>query len=130
MRFDEWITQKYIEWRGDAIGREGSVSAFARWVDVPQSLMVDWMQENGKVPRSAKAINALVSRFGGEVYDVLGITPAVDIETENAQALQEIDAILKEIPRNKHAELTFAVRAWAVSQGYIVDKKKSGDQHD
>lgn len=120
MDFNEWIAQKYLEWRGDAIGREGSVSAFSRWIGVPQSLMNDWLQAGGKKPTSAKTINALVARFGGEVYDVLGITPPISIEDENMQALQEIAELLKDIPRDRHGDLVFAVRAWAAEHGYTI----------
>lgn len=126
MEFSEWISKEYVEWRGNAIGHEGSVSAFAKWVGVPQSIMSYWLSGQ-KVPTSAKAINALVTRFGGEVYDVLDITPPIDIEIENFHALQEITAVLKDIPKDKHGELVFAVRAWAAQQGYIVHKKPESE---
>lgn len=69
--FREWITQRYIEWRGDAYGHEGTVTEFAAWIGVSQPLVSQWMA--GSVPTSQKAITALVVRFGPEVYEVLGI---------------------------------------------------------
>jgi len=60
-------------------GAEEQSGAFARWVDTKPSLMSQWM-DGSKTPTSAKSINALVSRFGGEVYDILGINPAEAVE--------------------------------------------------
>ena len=75
MRFDEWITAKYVEWRGNAIGRERTITDFAEYIGVSQSLMSQWMTPNGKIPRSFTTISKLVARFGDEVDDVLGQTP-------------------------------------------------------
>ena len=116
--FNAWITRKYVEWRGDKVGREGTVSAFARWVGVDQSNMAYWMT-GGKTPESAKSINALVSRFGGETYDILNLSPVIDAEDQ--QALNEIAAILRDVPREKQGDLVFAVRAWAKQHGYRVE---------
>ena len=118
--FSEWITGKYLEWRGDKIGREGTVSAFARYVGVDQSIMSYWMSGRN-TPDSAKSINMLVSRFGGEVYDVLDITPAVNVEEEDIKTLQQLAEILRKIPREKHNGLIFAVRAWAATEGITID---------
>lgn len=106
------------------MGRGGSVSAFARWVGVKQQVMNSWINE-GAIPDAAKSINALVDRFGGEVYDILNLTPPIDVESTDIQALQQLAEILKDIPRDRHGDLVFAVRAWATEQGYtIVDLDK------
>jgi hypothetical protein len=119
--FDTWITRKYIEWRGDKVGREGSVSAFARWVGIDQSNMSYWMQGKNK-PNEARTINALVGRFGGEVYDVLGLTPAID--AENDGDIREVIELMKSMPPETQREVVFAVRAMAVQLGYKVVKTK------
>jgi len=69
MKFSEWITKKYIEWRGDAIGRNRSVSDFASHVGVTQETMSNWM--NGSIPKRQELITRLVGIFGAEVYDIL-----------------------------------------------------------
>lgn len=71
VKFSGWITQKYVEWRGDAIGNERSITDFARMIGVTQQLMNTWM--SGATPKSLKSIQALVLIFGDEVYDVLGL---------------------------------------------------------
>lgn len=73
VEFSEWITKKYIEWRGNAIGQDRSITQFAELLGVPQSLMSQWMQKNGKAPNSKKYISALIRYFGFEVYDALGL---------------------------------------------------------
>ena len=127
--FDEWITGKYLEWRGDKVGRGGTVSAFARYVGVDQSIMSYWMSGRN-TPDSAKSINALVSRFGGEVYDVLGIVPVTDIEIENDSSIREVVELMKTMDRDNQRKVVFAVRAMAVISGHKVVKSegRSDDQ--
>ena len=118
--FNTWISRKYVEWRGDKIGRAGTISAFAEWVGVSQPVMSYWMSGD-KTPDTAKTINALVSRYGGEAYDILDLVPPSEIATEDQQALNEIAAILRDVPREKQGDLVFAVRAWAKQHGYRVE---------
>lgn len=122
-KFDAWIAHKYIDWRGDKIGREGTVSAFARWVGVTQSTMSYWMSGNN-TPDSAASINALVARFGGEVYDVLGIIPPSN-DVITLTTLQEVANILKDIPLERQFDAVFALRAWSRQQGY-----NASDDHE
>jgi hypothetical protein len=75
VEFSEWITKKYIEWRGDKFGSGTSVAKFAELFGAPQQVVSDWMKPNGKVPRSQKYINALVETYGDEVYEILGLHP-------------------------------------------------------
>lgn len=74
MEFSDWITKKYIEWRGDAIGQERSITKFAEMLEVPQSLMTQWLKKGGKVPTSQKYISKLIKYYGVEAYDALGIS--------------------------------------------------------
>jgi len=82
--------------------------------------MSDWLMGNTK-PRSVDSINALVSRYGGEVYDALDLVPPSEIATEDQDALREIAAILRDVPREKQGDLVFAVRAWAKQHGYRIE---------
>jgi len=84
MEFSDWITKKYIEWRGNAIGQDRSITEFSALLNVPQSLMSQWMKQNGKKPTSQKYISALITKYGIEVYDVLGIprSPEEDLLSE------------------------------------------------
>ena len=69
--FGDWITQKYLEWRGDGIGRAKSVSAFADYLGVSQPLLTRWM--NGDYNPNKENANKIAFRLGYEVYDVLEI---------------------------------------------------------
>jgi hypothetical protein len=73
MEFSDWITNKYVEWRGNAIGNERTITDFAEMVGVSQSLMTQWMRPGGKKPRNQTTVTKLVSFFGAEVYDVLDL---------------------------------------------------------
>ena len=128
VNFGDWITRKYIDWRGDAIGHEGTVSAFSEWVGVKPSLMSQWMSGT-KTPTSVKSINTLTGRFGSEVYDVLGIAPAADVDIEDA-SIHEVVEIMRAVPPEKRREIAFSVRAMAVISGHKVVKSegRSDDQ--
>ena len=128
--FHDWIAQKYVDWRGDKIGREGSVSAFAKWVDVTQSTMSYWLSGEKK-PRSIQSINALVSRYGGEVYDVLGITPAeaIDFAMDSLTAAL-IDMIRQLTPEEKRM-VRDQLHALAEKRGeYNIDDEERKAQND
>jgi hypothetical protein len=73
MDFSDWITKKYVAWRGDAVGNVRSITDFADFVGVKQPVMSSWMKKGGKIPRSQGSISKLVRAFGPEVYDVLGL---------------------------------------------------------
>jgi hypothetical protein len=63
MEFSDWITRKYIDWRGDAYGHNRTVEDFAVWIGISQPLMTQWMKKKGgKVPRSQITI-ARAGRF-------------------------------------------------------------------
>jgi len=73
MKFNDYLTQKYVDWRGDAIGRERSLKDFADWIGVSNQLLTYWMRLNGKIPKYKKNIDKLVTKFGPEIYDLLGL---------------------------------------------------------
>ncbi len=75
--FSDWITDKYREWRGDAVGRERTITDFANYIGVNQSVVSSWMKKGGKVPKHKDSIDKLVAKFGPEVYNVLGIDAAL-----------------------------------------------------
>lgn len=89
--FSDWLTQKYIEFRGNSVGHDRSVTEFAKWIGVPQPVVSDWMNKNGRKPKSHKSIELLVARFGVEVYDVLGLPKPLYVRELRAvpQALRE-----------------------------------------
>ena len=73
MEFSDWITEKYINWRGRAVGNERSITDFADHIGVSQQTLSSWMKQGGKVPRALTSIRKLADVFGFETYDVLGL---------------------------------------------------------
>lgn len=122
-----WIIAKFNEWRGDSSGRSVSEAAYARWLGVPQRVVSDWIHK-GSMPKSAKYVNALVGRYGGEVYDVLGITPASLYETAlDAMTVDIIDVIKGMTPDEQRAALAY-LRSLVEERSEYQAKEENDDQ--
>jgi transcriptional regulator with XRE-family HTH domain len=111
MKFSDWINRKYVEWRGNAVGHERTVTEYAEMIGVSQPLMSSWMRAEGKQPRTAETINKLVKVYGYEVYQVLGYdTPTV------------LDEIPSDLPPDVRQRLMEDqrefIRRWLREQGY------------
>jgi len=74
VEFSDWITEKFVEWRGGRVGQSASVAEFAKLFGASQPLVSGWMKAGGKVPRAKKYINALAAVYGDEAYEVLGLS--------------------------------------------------------
>lgn len=122
MEWKEWINQKFVLWRGDEIGNEGSVSAWSRWLGIKQQTVNSWIRE-GKKPDSLNSVSALVARYGGEVYDILGISPSGELNIEDTD-IREVVEIMKSATPAKRREISFAVRAMASMNGTKIVKTK------
>lgn len=102
MDFKTWITQKYIDWRGDAIGNERSITDFSEFLGIKKTTLSNWMN-SGNLPQKEQLINRLVDKYGEEVYVILGrkspdplsSVPSGPREQLRA-ALAEMDAIFIE----------------------------------
>jgi transcriptional regulator with XRE-family HTH domain len=100
MTFAEWITKKYLEYRGDAIGNSRSITDFAKLLGISQPLLSQWMmKKNGKTPESARTITQLVNYFGVEAYEALGL-PVPGLSPENSvvylSGLRELTRVANE----------------------------------
>lgn len=73
VKFNEWITKKYVEWRGERIGKGISIADFAAEFGASQPVMSNWMRPGSNPPRSQAYIKALYKKYGDEVIEVLGI---------------------------------------------------------
>lgn len=69
MEFEEWINDKFLDWRGNT--RKG-VTEFSEFIGVSQQTMNGWLN-NHVIPKSHKNINQLYEKYGYEVYDTLGL---------------------------------------------------------
>jgi hypothetical protein len=77
MEFSEWITKKYVEWRGNRVGHGISVADFAKEFGASQQVMSGWMHPGSKPPKKPEYLNALEKRYGAEFLQALGIERSV-----------------------------------------------------
>ena len=70
MDFRDWLTAKYVEWRGDRVGRGTSMTAFAKYLGVRQSVFNEWMQ--GRALPGKVSLRKLGPKYP-DIYDVLDI---------------------------------------------------------
>lgn len=122
--FHDWISKKFIEWRGERIGRGSSVAEFGKLFGASQQVVSRWLSKDGDIPRSQKYISALVAVYGDEVYEVLEITkPSTDpfdqlptaLQSRIKSALAEINSIYatRSIPSDSPEALSVAVEVLA-----------------
>lgn len=98
--FADWITKKYVAWRGNAIGNDRSISEFADMVGISQPTMSRWMKKGGQKPRDQKSIVKLVEAFGPEVYDILGLPrPGTGEEIDLARLPEDMQRRLRAATR-------------------------------
>lgn len=73
MDWSEWVTQKYLEFRGDAVGRERTITDYASYLGVSQPRLTQMMKKGSKPPTSYSIINAFVTKYGEEAFQALGM---------------------------------------------------------
>lgn len=88
MNWHEWITQKYIVWRGNAIGNERSITEFAEMIGISQPLMSSYMKSGGSKPKTLDIIRKFEVVYGDEIYEILGIE-----KPQNTLSDTELDLI-------------------------------------
>ncbi len=66
----DWLNQKFLEWEKTQ-GRKQSYYAFARYLEVSQSGLGQWM--TGASAPGGDDLLAIANKLGPEVYDVLGL---------------------------------------------------------
>jgi transcriptional regulator with XRE-family HTH domain len=105
---NDWLNQKFNEWEKTQ-GRSQSYYAFARYLEVSQSGLSQWMTGGGTP--GGEDLLALASKLGPEIYDILGLPrpnaelqrmtvsfaslPA-DIRQRLANAIAEVDQSLRQ----------------------------------
>jgi transcriptional regulator with XRE-family HTH domain len=66
----DWLNQKFLEWE-KAQGRKQSYYAFARYLEVSQSGLGQWMAGSG-TPSGEDLLN-IANKLGPEIYDTIGM---------------------------------------------------------
>jgi hypothetical protein len=96
VEFSEWITKKYVEWRGVRVGRGSSIADFANEFGAPHQVVSKWMHPGSKPPKAPKYLNALEKRYGAEFLQVLGIEKSETVSIDLSQIPPELRARLQE----------------------------------
>ena len=97
MEFSEWITERYLEWRGKSIGNEKSISQFAEeYIGVSQPLMIQWMQ--GTKKPGTRTIPKIADRYP-EIYKVLGLESQYSLNADQlpSEIREHLQSALNEI---------------------------------
>ena len=94
VEFKDWIVKKYVEWRGDAIGNDRSITDYAKFIGVSQPVMSGWM--TGIKPNREQSISKLADKYP-DVYSILGLpSPGkqsvtwAELESFRSEASKEI----------------------------------------
>ncbi len=72
MTFQEWLTQKYIEWENTQSGQQ-SYYNFARYLDVNHTALTQWT--SGVSQPAGDDLAKLAGKLGSEIYTQLGVVP-------------------------------------------------------
>lgn len=95
----EWLNRKFDEWER-AQGRKQSYYAFARYLEVSQSGLAQWMVGNGAP--GGDDLLSIAGKLGPEIYDVLGLP------RPNAEA-QRVTVSFASLPPDLRQRLTNAL---------------------
>lgn len=95
----DWLNLKFNDWEKTQ-GRSQSYYAFARYLQVSQSGLSQWMT-GGSIPAGEDLLN-LASKLGPEIYDVLGLP------RPNAE-VQRITVSFASLPTDIRQRLTSAI---------------------
>ena len=95
----DWLNQKFIDWE-KAQGHRQSYYAFARYLEVSQSGLGQWMVGTG-VP-SGDDLLSIANKLGPEIYDVLGLP------RPNAE-VQRVTVSFANLPADIRERLTDAI---------------------
>jgi hypothetical protein len=96
----DWLTQKFNDWEKTQ-GRSQSYYAFARYLEINQSVLSQWM--TGSSIPGGEDLLSVASKLGPEIYEVLGMP------RPNAEA-QKMNVSLIGLPPDIRQRLTNAVK--------------------
>jgi transcriptional regulator with XRE-family HTH domain len=103
----DWLNQKFLEWE-KAQGRKQSYYAFARYLEVSQSGLGQWMTGGGS-PSGGDLLN-IASKLGPEIYDVLGL-PRPNAEVQQLTvSFANLPPDIRQRLANAIAESDYALR--------------------
>ena len=103
----EWLNQKFVEWE-KAQGGKQSYYAFARYLEVSQSGLSQWMMGSA-APGGDDLLN-LAKKLGPEIYEILGL-PRPNVEAQRMTvSFANLPADIRQNLSNAVAEADNAMR--------------------
>lgn len=112
--FKDWLMGKFIEWEKTQPRRQ-SYSAFARYLNVKQSSLSQWMA--GSYDPEDENIEKIAEKLGEETYDALGL-PRPD------RQLEKLVNIYDGVPEENHEVLISLVEEIAKKLGFGTKRKR------
>lgn len=122
----DFANRAFIDWRGDT---RKTLSDFAAWVGISQSLMSREMRKGGAVPRDQNTITAWVNRYGSKIYEVLGLPVPDDSIDSLPEPLRSIthevrDTLAEYKGANDSPEADNLIEEIMKKHGYVQITKK------
>ena len=104
-----WLNERFLDWEQQQ-GRRQTISAFARYLGVPQSSLSSWMA--GAYVPSGENLLVIASKLGAEIYEILGLSqpPIPDRE------LAYIASVWNKLHQKDRDELLASIRTKVESQ--------------
>ena len=68
-RLGKWLEGKYVDWMAKA-GQRRTVTEFAKWLDIPRSLISRYL--GGTRLPSRENVDKIAAKLGPEIYDLMG----------------------------------------------------------
>jgi hypothetical protein len=105
VKFSEFITSKYVEWRGAETGNKKSIARYARDVlGITPQLLSEWMNR-GKIPTDENYVRKLIELFAPEIYGVDEFLVPISfdsIPSDKAERLMRAFAEINVASREQH----------------------------
>lgn len=75
IKWKAWINEKYLDYRGNAIGNDHSITQYAEeYLGIPEQVVSAWLIK-GSEPRKYAYVSALIRKYGLEVFEAMGAEP-------------------------------------------------------
>lgn len=117
MEFKDWLMDKFVSWERTQTRRQ-SFSAFARYLDVKQASLSQWM--NGSYTPTGENLIKVANKLGSEVYRVVGL-PAPDLDNVPPGA-----RLAYEVASERVKELGVPADSPQAEQIFIEEMSKAG----
>ncbi len=104
----KWLNERFLEWER-AQGKRQTVSAFARYLGVPQSSLSSWMA--GAYAPSGENLFLIASKLGAGIYDILELPRPLILDSDIAYII----SVWPKLAKSDQQELLDVIRSKVVN---------------